>query len=305
MKIFRIFLTTTALYLLFAFFSTSFTGCAKTTTVHDTTIVTIKDTVTVTVKDTVTITDTLGNLSDGLIAYYNFNGGNLNDSSGNNNNIFFNNAVPTTDRFGIPNNAYLFNGSSSYMQVKNSASLNPNNITLFAIIKPLGFNYGQCHLNQIMGKLTQDPENGIYDLRFGDYYNSNACNGTAPDTTFEIFNGSFGDNLPQGSNATAGYNSNVIVQKNEWYTVAFTYDGTTAKMFIDGALTDSSLKTVSFTASTYDLFIGDTPNPPFPFYFNGVIDEIRIYNKAITNQQVGYLNILKDKYLKMNNKLIY
>ena len=58
------------------------------------------------------------NLKDGLMAYYNFNGGNLNDSSGLNNNIVFNNAVKTTDRFGKANNAYLFDGSSSYMQVQ-------------------------------------------------------------------------------------------------------------------------------------------------------------------------------------------
>src|SRR5579862_887272 len=91
-------------------FSTGFAplaGCTKTktVTVTDTTTVTIRDTITV--QDTVIVTDTLllGNLTDGLIAYFNFNGGNLNDSSGNNNNIVFSSATPTADRFGNLNNA--------------------------------------------------------------------------------------------------------------------------------------------------------------------------------------------------------
>lgn len=65
------------------------------------------------VHDTTTHTDTAYDLSNGLVAYYNFNGGNLNDSSGYNNNIIFNNAVPTSDRNGKSGNAYLFDGSAA------------------------------------------------------------------------------------------------------------------------------------------------------------------------------------------------
>ncbi len=88
-------------------------------------------------KDTLVVTDTVGcyNLKDGLVAYFNFTGGNLNDSSGNNNNIYFSNATSTSDRFGNANNAFLFDGSSSFMQVKNSSTLNPANLTLMAVVK--------------------------------------------------------------------------------------------------------------------------------------------------------------------------
>lgn len=289
----------------------SLTGCTKTNTVHDTTTLTLRDTITIrdttVIKDTVIINDTLGNLSDGLIAYYNFNGGNLNDSSGHGNNIVFNNATPTVDRFGNPNNAYLFDGSTSYMTVKNSPSLNPNNITIYAIVKPFGFNYAPCHTSQIIGKLTQDPENGIYALRFGTLNSGNSCDIGAPppDSTKEFFNGFFGDDIPQGTTAYLGPNANLYIQKGQWYTVIYTYDGKMAKLFINGALVDSLVTTVTLTPNPYDLYIGATPNPTFPYYLNGAIDEIRIYNKAITNQQVTCLNILKNKYLKIQNKLIY
>jgi hypothetical protein len=62
-------------------------------------------TLTIIKTDTLVQLDTVYCLKCGLVAYYNFNNGNLNDSSGNGNNITFNNATPTADRFGNPNNA--------------------------------------------------------------------------------------------------------------------------------------------------------------------------------------------------------
>jgi len=307
MRLFKLLFASFLVFLMFAFFSTSFTSCQK-QTVHDTTTVIKIDTLVI--KDTVTIIDTLGNLSNGLVAYYNFNGGNLNDSSGNNNNIVFNNATPTVDRFGNQNNAYLFNGSSSYMEVKNSGSINPNNITLFAIVKVYGFSELECHGNQILSKGYPYTTNGFYNLNFFAINNGTTSCAPTVDTTQEIFTGSYGDDNPQGSNAgAAGISSSdsVWIQKNQWYTIAYTYDGSTAKFYVNGALAYSiaNTNTKTFTPNSNDLFIGKHENPLFPYWFNGVIDEIRIYNKAITNQQIGYLNILKSKYLKMSNKLIY
>ena len=82
------------------------------------------------IRDTIRIVDSSNcscyDLSDGLVAYYNFNNGTLKDSSGYNNHITVSNAVKTADRFGRANNAYLFDGASSYMTVPNSGSLNSN-----------------------------------------------------------------------------------------------------------------------------------------------------------------------------------
>src|SRR6266480_3163043 len=108
------------------------------------------------------------NLSQGLVAYYPFNG-NANDQSGNNNNPFFNNAVLTSDRNGNPNSAYYFNGTNSYMQIPNSASLNPTKISLFALVKPMGFYQGVCHGNVILNKGNNDNNvQSQYKLRFSD-----------------------------------------------------------------------------------------------------------------------------------------
>src|SRR5688572_11119992 len=76
------------------------------------------------------------NLTLGLKAYYPFSG-NANDVSGNNNNPVFSNAILTADRLGNPNSAYHFNGTSTYMRIPNSASLNmTNHMSISLWVKP-------------------------------------------------------------------------------------------------------------------------------------------------------------------------
>ena len=57
--------------------------------------------------------------TNGLVAWYPFNG-NANDSSGNGNNGTVHNATLSADRFNNPNSAYSFNGSSSYIKRRHS-----------------------------------------------------------------------------------------------------------------------------------------------------------------------------------------
>src|SRR6266404_1202616 len=92
------------------------------------------------------------NLNQGLMAYYPFSG-NANDVSGNNNNPVFNNATLTADRFGNPNSAYSFDGTSSYMRIPNSATLNfGTQMSVTAWVKVAGFYQGPCHGNRIVMK---------------------------------------------------------------------------------------------------------------------------------------------------------
>lgn len=245
---------------------------------------------TVIVKDTVTVVDSIYchcyNLNDGLIAYYNFNGGNLNDSSGNKNNIVLNNgATLEADRYGHPNNAYRFNGTSNYMQVKNSASLNPTNITIAAIVKLNGFYKGACHGNNILQKGTVDQNQGVYALRVNDI--THDCS-TAPDTTKETFGGLYGD-----YGAAVAVNDTGHVATAKWYEVVYTYDGHYSKLYVDGVLRAYVTGTATFSPTTQDLFIGRAESAVYPYWFNGVIDEIRIYNKALCDGAIKQLYDVK------------
>lgn len=286
MKYFKLLLAAPVLiFFLILFSGTTMSSCNK-TTVHDT--LTIVKTDTLIKIDTVIKVDSIYGLTCGLVAYYNFNGGNLNDSSGNNNNITFSNATPATDRFGRAGNAYSFDGSTSYMQVANSTSLNMNNsITLFAIVKANGFFGGPCHGNQILGKGYPGDVNGLYEMRFNDTLN--ACSIATPDVSNEFFAAEFGNNIPQGTDAGA-WDNTTPVHTGIWYKLTYTYDGLTARFYVNGVLKYTHQKAVLFTSNTYDLFIGRYEDPLFPYWFNGVIDEIRIYNKPLSQGAITQLN---------------
>src|SRR4029077_16683562 len=102
-------------------------------------------------------------------------------------------------------------------------------------------------------------------------------------------------NIPNGA-ATGAFNDSFpFIHPGEWANVAFTYNGTVAKVYLNGALLALYTKTVSFTPNTQDFYIGETQSATFPYYFKGIIDEIRIYNKAIPDNRIGILNSLSKK----------
>jgi len=242
---------------------------------------------TVYVKDTIRIVDSSScscyDLTDGLVAYYNFNNGTLNDSSGNSNHIILNSgAVKTADRYGRANNAYLFDGSSNYMKAANSVSLNPAKaITLMATIKPKGFYSANCVNNQVFGKGWNDFINGFYALRF---YSLAGCQ-NAVDTSREIFYGAYGDL----SGRTGATDSSTYVHTNKWYNVVYTYGDGQCNIYVDGVLKKTLAQAGAFTANDQELFIGKHGDPQYPYYFNGAIDEIRIYNKVLCAAAVKQL----------------
>lgn len=278
------------LFLLFTFlFSSqvSLTSCQK-ETIRDT--VRIKDTIKI--RDTVVIRDSVNcncyDLTNGLVAHYNFNSGSLNDLSGKNNHITFNNATKTTDRFAKANNAYSFDGANSYMKVANSATLNPTQgITLMAIINIKSFYLGNCGGNQVFGKGWNDYIDGYYALR---YVSASGCNKPI-DPTKEYWNFGYG-NL--SSKAVIEHNENNVVA-NKWYNVICTYENGVSKLYVDGVLinTKNGPQTI-FTPNSQELFIGKHGDPQSPYYFGGTIDEIRIYNRAVCQGEVNQLNKLVD-----------
>ncbi len=219
-------------------------------------------------------------LDSGLVAYYPFTG-NAGDSSINNNNTSFNNATLTADRFGNANNAYYFNGNGNYMLVPNHPTLNfYKTMSLCVWMKPMGYYQGLCYNNVILSKAITDNSwgnQGNYSLRFADYVNG--CN-TLRDSTKEYLYG------PDG-----GVCLNKNIQTNRWYFVVFTTDGTTCKTFINGKLSHIGAHPSGLTfTNQYDLRIGmfgDTMN--YPYYFKGVLDDIRIYKRSLSDNEVDML----------------
>jgi hypothetical protein len=78
--------------------------------------------------------------------------------------------------------------------------------------------------------------------------------------------------------------SSSVATSNRYYHVACAWDGTTARLYVDGALIASSSQLVTPVGNTAPLtvgqFGGDTDR------LDGVIDEVRIYGRALSQAEI-------------------
>ena len=81
------------------------------------------------------------------------------------------------------------------------------------------------------------------------------------------------------------------ISTNQWYHFAGTYDGTTQKFYLNGVLVGSRTSTISYTALDSVLIGADkgTVNGTLTDFWQGSIDEVRIYNYALTATEITSL----------------
>jgi hypothetical protein len=78
------------------------------------------------------------------------------------------------------------------------------------------------------------------------------------------------------SGGTTTLYSDTIIEGGNWYHYAATYDGSTARLYINGVEEDSAAVTTAMASSAgYDLSLGSQT-------FEGLIDEVKIYNTALS-----------------------
>jgi hypothetical protein len=79
-----------------------------------------------------------------------------------------------------------------------------------------------------------------------------------------------------------------VLQPNTTYYVVGTFDGTTARLYINGALVGSTVKTGTLTAydSKHGLAIGDDAGFSDPGY-GGSVDEVAVYTKALSASDIS------------------
>ncbi|MFZ2979174.1 MAG: LamG-like jellyroll fold domain-containing protein, partial [Candidatus Magasanikiibacteriota bacterium] len=97
---------------------------------------------------------------------------------------------------------------------------------------------------------------------------------------------------PIVSNGKGGYsshprtNTTVVTDKkvNEWFYVSMTYDGSIIKLYINGEFKKSVVQTGPIKQSKTRFSIGSLDN--LRYNFNGDVDEVHVYNKVLTPQQI-------------------
>ena len=198
---------------------------------------------------------------NGLIAYYPFNG-NVNDESGNGNSGTVYGATLASDRFGNTNSAYYFNGTSDYIEVPHSESLNfQNELTLAVWVKsdePINPE------TYVIAKGDEVPfslrvKTGFYDFVIG---NNRLSSIVSPTST--------------------------TPREDVWHFIVGTYDGTIAKIYIDGILEDSDLYSQNMLSNNNQMQFGHRPSSRNSsiVYYKGAIDDIRIYDRALSIEEI-------------------
>jgi hypothetical protein len=74
-----------------------------------------------------------------------------------------------------------------------------------------------------------------------------------------------------------------------WYHFAGTFDGDTLRVYVDGALEGETDIGVDIAPSDLDLWIGADDNGRLTDSFPGVIDEVRLYDRALDAGEIGEL----------------
>jgi len=71
-----------------------------------------------------------------------------------------------------------------------------------------------------------------------------------------------------------------------WHHLSATYDGTTIRCYVNGALIGSS-SSGTYTAATLEATIGKQPYASFEYYADALIDDVRVYNYALSVSQLN------------------
>jgi hypothetical protein len=212
----------------------------------------------------IVVRDSTGSHNGDPVAYYPFNG-NADDVSGMNNHGMVNGADLTANRFGNPNNAYYFNGTSDNIQVPVSASLNfTDAITVSFWMNP--------------AELYSGRES--YPISHGNWENRWKVS-IIPEKKIRW--------TVKTTDGVKDLDSHVKAVVNTWYHVVGLYDGYDFEIYIDGALDNYTTFSGKILTTNIDLMIGQVLPNISQYNFKGVIDDVRIYDYALSVEEIAQL----------------
>ncbi len=211
------------------------------------------------------------NLQNGLVGYWPFCG-NANDESGNGNDGTVNGAVLANDRFDNSGNSYSFEGNQTII-IPHNESLNlASNFSLSLWYNPT---IVQDPAVDLLIKGPNDYIGRPYYLRH--HGNTNEFQGLA----FRHATGVF----PAAPSIEV---SSSLPSINEWHHIAISINDSLTSLYVDGLLKDTSLFTgLQGIQNNEALRIGGGY-----YQYNGRLDDIGIWNRALTADEVQQLYTL-------------
>ncbi len=207
----------------------------------------------------------------GLVAFYLFQGSAA-DASSYSNDAEVRGATLTEGYDGASGSAYLLDGTDDYLVIPHSESLSLDTRATFSLWWKHEPQASQDAYYTLFEK--SDPERGGHS-RYGMWLigdHVEVCI-EAPDNSAQNCLDSAGD-LEKG-----------------WHHLAASYDGRALRVYLDGEPSGNRvIETTGISQSEFEIFIGTDQYAPEPIYTRGVIDELRVYNRALSAAEVVTLS---------------
>ncbi len=206
-----------------------------------------------------------------LVGYWDFNGTGGNqvyDSS-----TYGNHGTLMNGTVWTGNGELSFDGTDDYVSVPDSTSLDITNeitISVWVYMTQYSTNWPKLVIKPYDTADTDPWE--LFDLDLGHF-------GTYPRFILT-------DGIPGGNDITVS-NSNYALTLGQWHNIVGTYDGTTSSLYVDGELIASGSGVINIGTNDMPLNIGGRMGI---HGFKGLIDEVRIYNRAITLPEIESLS---------------
>jgi hypothetical protein len=212
-------------------------------------------------------------LQKGLVGWWKFDG-NAKDSSANSNHGTVTGATLATDRKGQTDKAYSFNGTSNYIDLGTTSFIYRNQpFTVTAWVRQSSF---------------IDPYPVIFATRYDghsdDVWGLHFSNNSSYRYVTFGAGGSWAGNRYEGMGDPSG----------DWHNIVVTYNGSGAgtasnfKLYFDGSL-QTLTSTASFSWENDDSMIGSLRPSRTDSDFNGSIDDVRVYNRALSQTEATAL----------------
>jgi hypothetical protein len=214
--------------------------------------------------------------TDGLVARYYFNNGNAANDAG---------PSPAKavgvafgeDRFGNSQSACcLFGNDKSYLNLGTGSILKPSAGSISIWIKMIREVYSGHGYRANPIVLTKNNHQDYFFEAYGIAYDTKSKKITAACTLSDL-------------------NQIVVVANNnlklgEWYHIVITYDDKSLCLYIDGVLQNCAAKNFhTVFLQTDSVMIGNSANVENNRFFDGYIDDISIYNKVLSQEEVAKL----------------
>ena len=184
---------------------------------------------------------------------------------------------------GVNGTALRFDGTNDYINIPTHASLDMTDaLTISAWIKPM------ASVNNFRSLVHRES------VTDGEEYFGLMIGGTLDQYKF-LFAADV-DGTWDGVQVRSAKSANDYL--NKWVHVVGTYDGHVARIYTDGVLDTTSKLTGGFNPTTRPLNIGAGRNMgALGEYFNGMIDDVRIYNRALDPGEVNQLYYYTSQYV--------